>query len=85
MIIWGDFQGLTEATGGGGLKKTRKLRRRRLWMVPYFFSLFRGLHSFKRIQLWALVYVQLLNKLYESEVTLREQKIPLKCCQPLDF
>ena len=36
MGIWGDFQSLTETTGGGrGVKKTRKLRRRRLWMVPY--------------------------------------------------
>ena len=23
--------------------------------------------------------------LYENEVALREQEIPLKCCQPLDF
>ena len=30
-------------------------------------------------------YLQLLNKLYENEVALREQRIPLKCCQPLDF
>ena len=35
MGIWGDFQGLTEATGGGrGGQKPPKLRQRRLWMVP---------------------------------------------------
>ena len=26
-----------------------------------------------------------LSKPYVNEVTLREQKCPLKCCQPLDF
>ena len=26
-----------------------------------------------------------LNKPYENEVALRDQKIPLKCHQPLDF
>ena len=33
----------------------------------------------------SLTYVWLLNKPYENEVALREQNIPLKCCQPLDF
>ena len=37
-----------------------------------------------KIQLWTFAYVGLLNKPYENEVTLREQKIPLICCQPLD-
>ena len=37
------------------------------------------------IQLWTFAYVRLLNKPYENEVALREQKIPLKCCQPLNF
>ena len=37
------------------------------------------------IQLWTFAYVRLLNKPYENEVALSEQKIPLKCCQPLDF
>ena len=29
--------------------------------------------------------IPLLSKPYVNEVTLREQKCPLKCCQPLDF
>ena len=35
------------------------------------------------LQLWTLGYIQLLNKPYknENEVTLRGQKISLKCCQ----
>ena len=37
------------------------------------------------IQLWTFAYIRLLNKPYENEVTLREQKIPLQCCQSLDF
>ena len=37
------------------------------------------------IQLWSITYVRLLNNPYENEVTLREQKIPLKCWQPLGF
>ena len=37
------------------------------------------------IQLWTFTYVRLLNKPYENEVTLREQKIPLKYCQTLNF
>ena len=40
---------------------------------------------FGTIQLWTFAYVWLLNKPYENEVTLKKQKIPLKCCQPLDF
>ena len=35
------------------------------------------------VQLWTFAYVQLLNKPYENEVFLREQKLPLKCCQHL--
>ena len=31
------------------------------------------------------LYLQLLNNPYENEVSLTEQKLPLKCCQPLDF
>ena len=34
------------------------------------------------IQLWIFAYVQLLNKPYVNEVTLREQNLPLKCYQP---
>ena len=37
------------------------------------------------IQLWPLAMVRLLNKPYVNEVTLRGQKPPLKCCQPLEF
>ena len=37
------------------------------------------------IQLWTFAYVRLVNKPYENEVALKEQKIPLKCCQPLYF
>ena len=33
----------------------------------------------------AFAIKRLLNKPYENEVNLREQKIRLKCCQPLDF
>ena len=33
------------------------------------------------VQLWTFAYVRLLNKTYENEVTLRGQKIHLKCCQ----
>ena len=36
------------------------------------------------LQLWTFAYVQLLNKPYENEVTLTRQKLPLKCCQPLE-
>ena len=43
----------------------------------YFFQI--------HVQPWTFAYVRLLNKPYENEVTLREQKIPLKFCQPLDF
>ena len=37
------------------------------------------------IQLLANAYVRLLNKPYENEVTLRGQKIPLKCCQQAEL
>ena len=30
---------------------------------------------------WTFSYIRSLNKSYENEVTLREQKLPLKCCQ----
>ena len=39
----------------------------------------------KIIQLLTSDYIRLLNKPYVNEVTLRRQKPPLKCCQPLDF
>ena len=39
----------------------------------------------RKAQLWTFAYVWLLNKPYENEVYLREQKITLKCCQPFDF
>ena len=29
--------------------------------------------------------IPLLSKPYTNEVTLRDRKRPLKCCQPLDF
>ena len=32
------------------------------------------------IQSWTFAYIPLLNKPYENEVTLRGQKVPLKCC-----
>ena len=32
------------------------------------------------LQLWTFAYVQLLNKPYQNEVTLRRQKPLLKCC-----
>ena len=37
------------------------------------------------LQLWTFPYVRLQNKPYENEVALREQKIPFKCCQSLNF
>ena len=40
---------------------------------------------FLLIQLWTFAYVRLLNKPYKNEVTLREQKKPLKCCYSLHF
>ena len=36
-------------------------------------------------QLWIFVNARLLNKSYENEVTLREQDICWKCCQPLEL
>ena len=37
------------------------------------------------LQLWTFAYIRLLNKPYENVVTLREQKVPSRYCQPLDF
>ena len=37
------------------------------------------------LQLWTFSYVQLLNKPYENEVALREQKIPLNVASLLIF
>ena len=37
------------------------------------------------IQLCQMNVIPLLSKPYVNEVTLREQKLPLKCYQPLDF
>ena len=36
-----------------------------------------------KLQLWTFTYVQLLNKPYQNEVVLREQKNFFKYCQPL--
>ena len=36
------------------------------------------------VQLWALAHVWLVDKSYEDEDTLREQNLPLKCCQPFE-
>ena len=35
------------------------------------------------LQLWPFSYIGLLKMLYENEVTLKGQNIPLKCCQIL--
>ena len=35
MTFWGDFQGLTEKTGGGRVVQNfKRMRRRLLWMIP---------------------------------------------------
>ena len=39
--------------------------------------------SLSLLQLWTFAYVWLLNKPYENEVILREQKLTLKCCKRL--
>ena len=39
----------------------------------------------KSIQLWTFAYVELLNQLYENEVTLREQNLPLECFHPTEM
>ena len=38
-----------------------------------------------QVQLWTYAYIWLLNRPYGNGVILREQSIPLKCCQPFDF
>ena len=38
-----------------------------------------------QVQLWTYAYIWLLNRPYGNGVILREQIIPLECCQPLDF
>ena len=42
-----------------------------------------NLHTFM-LQTWPLANKQMLNKPYVNEITLREQNLPLKCCQPLE-
>ena len=51
----------------------------------YFLLYFQKYDSYRYVQLWTFAYVWLLSKPYKKEVALREQKIPLKCYQPLDL
>ena len=38
-----------------------------------------------QIQSWTFAYMQLIDKSFENEVTLRGQNISLKCYQPLEL
>ena len=38
-----------------------------------------------KIQTRTKLYLRLLNKPYVNGVTLREENLPLKCCQPLEI
>ena len=53
------------------------------------FTLFKQILSVANIcmyiQLLTFAYIQLLNKPYENDFTLKGQNICLKCYQPLDF
>ena len=54
-------------------------------LVEKVISLIFMYESHRNIQSRAKVYKLLLDKPYENEVTLREQNLPSKCCQPLEI
>ena len=49
------------------------------------YSVLENTHFFTYIQFCQMNIIPLLSKPYVNEVTLREQKLPLKCCQPLNI
>ena len=55
------------------------------WVLEYFWN-WELRHQFQyKIQLCQMNVVPWLSKPYVNEVTLRQQKWPLECCQPLDI